>query len=68
MPQKLDVLPCYFIFKKLLIGQIKIKTCMDNIQLPGVPVKDSTALLDQISQHEVKEAIASKLSMVPRKE
>jgi len=36
-----------------------IKVCLDNIQLPGVLVKDSTAWLDQISQDEVKETIAS---------
>lgn len=41
------------------IDVAQIKTRLDKIQLPGVLVKDSTALLDQISQDEVKEAIAS---------
>ena len=41
------------------IDVVQIKTCLDNIQLPGVLVKDSIAMLDQISQDEVKEAIAS---------
>lgn len=41
------------------IDVAQIKTCLDNIQLPGILVKDSTALLDQVSQDEVKEAIAS---------
>lgn len=43
---------------KTNIDVAHIKTCLDNIQLPGVLVKDSTALLDEISQDEVKEAIA----------
>lgn len=41
------------------IDAVQIKTCLDNIQLREVLVKDSIALLDQISQYEVKEAIAS---------
>lgn len=46
-------------FNKTNIDVAQIKTCLDNIQLPRVLVKDSTVLLDQISQDEVKEAIAS---------
>lgn len=45
--------------QKVFIDLAQIKTCLNNIQLPGVLVKDSIAPLDLISQGEVKVAIAS---------